>query len=181
MAATYNWYTDRTEAEWAAEAAMFRQRAADCRHRSAESWERSDTDGFLSQWASDSMARHYDLCAELCDTQGEREMNALFDLDGNLVSTRIIDTQYGSAWLTTEEHVKSGGRQFVNPSHARKGVTRYRNLKAKGYTIGTILVRCGVFSRAGGAMQVYDVIEPLREATNIKIISTDNGIGEDWK
>lgn len=36
-----------------------------------------------------------------------------------------------------------------------------------------------MFSRSGGAMQVYGVIEPLRDATDIEIISTDNGIGED--
>lgn len=171
---SFNWYAERTAAEWAKAADDFRQNAKDCARRSQESWERSDTDGFLSQWASDSMARHCDACANLCDTQGIQTRKALFRLDGSLASTQLVSTQYGVAWRTTDG-------QWVNPSHAKKGVTRYRNLKAKGYTLGTVRIRCGVFQRSGsGPFQVCDVIEPLRDTKDIEIITTDNGIGENW-
>lgn len=176
---SYNWYAQRTPEQWAAEADNFRRYAKESAQRAIESFDRCDTDGFLSQWASDSMALHYRACAELCDTQGLAEKPALFDLAGNLVSTRMINGQYGCAWLTTEDHVRSGGSQFVNPSHARKAATRHRNLKIKGYTEGTVRIRCGVFPRSSGPTQVIDVIEPLRDTTDIEIITTDIGIGED--
>jgi hypothetical protein len=176
----FNWYTERTAEQWAQQADTFRRMARECAQRAIESFERCDTDGFLSQWASDSMARYYRTCAELCDAHGMQERPALFDLAGNLVSTRTIQSQYGTAWLTTEEHVRAGGSQFVSPSKARKGVTRYRNLKAKGYTLGTIRIRCGVFQRSGGSWQVCDVIEPLNDTQDIEILKTDNGIGENW-
>jgi len=169
----FNWYTVRTPEQWAIEADNFRTLAKECAQRSRESFERCDTDGYLSQWAADSMARHYHTCAELCDAQGMQERIALFDLDGKLAATRMVTTQYGTAWLTRDG-------KFVNPSRAKKGVTRYRNLKAKGYTEGTIRIRCGVFSRSDGPYQVVDVIEPLRDTTDVEIITTDNGIGENW-
>jgi sucrose-6-phosphate hydrolase SacC (GH32 family) len=176
----FNWHQERTDAEWSAQAANFRQMAKEAAQRAIESFDRCDTDGFLSQWASNSMSQHYRICAELCDTQGMRECPALFDLAGNLVSTRMIDGQYGRSWLTTEEHVRAGGRQFVSPSRARKGAVRHRNLKIKGYTVGTIKIRCGVFQRSGGSYQVTDVTEPLRDTRDIEIICTDNGPGENW-
>jgi hypothetical protein len=174
-----NWYTDRTPEQWATEAANFRRMAAESARRANESYERCQEDGFLSQWASNSMSLFYRACAELCDAQGVQEREALFDLAGNLVSTRMINGQYGCAWLTTEEHVRAGGTQFVNPSKAKKGVVRYRNLKSKGYTVGTVAIRCGVFSRSDGPWPVY-AAEPLHDTINITVIRTDNGIGENW-
>jgi hypothetical protein len=175
----FNWYQERTDAEWLEQAAKFRQMAKDCVKCASESFDRCGTDGFLSQWASDSMARHYHACADLCDNQGIVERPALFDLAGNLVSTHMIDGQYGCAWLTTEEHVRAGGRQFVNPSHASKAAVRHRNLKIKGYTMGTVKIRCGVFQRSSRSYQVIDVTEPLRDTRDIEIITNDNGIGKD--
>jgi len=172
------WYEDRTPEQWAEWARVLRGYAQESAQRAIESYERCQEDGFLSQWASNSMANHYRIAAKLCDTQGYAEHNALFDLDGNLVSTRLIDGKYGLSWLTSDEHVNAGGRRFVNPSTARKGQTRYNNLRAKGYTVGTIRVRSGVFARSGGSYQVYDVVEPLRDATP-EIVTTDNGVGED--
>lgn len=173
---TVQWYQDRTDAEWDTEAARLRQAAADSARRSTESWERSDTDGFLSQWAGDTMARHYRACANLCDARGLAEHTALFDLHSNLVSTQQVDGQYGWAWRTTDEHVAAGGRRFVNPSRASHPQTRYDNLRKKGYTVGIIRVRSGVFARSGsaGSYQVFDCVEPLRDAKP-EIIKVDNG------
>jgi hypothetical protein len=172
-----NWYETRTPAQWATEAQRLRAEAAASARRSAESWERSDTDGYLSQWASNSMARRYRMCAELCDNHGLAEHTALFDLDGNLVSTRKVDGPYGWSWLTTDAHVNAGGRRFVKPSKARDPQTRYDNLRKKGYTLGTIRVRSGVFPRSGG-IQVIDCIEALKDATP-EIVRADNGPTQD--
>lgn len=170
-----NWYTARTAEQWAQLAAELRQQATDSHRRSAESFDRCDTDGFLSQWASDSMGRHYRACAELADNHGLAEHHALFTVDGELVSTQIIDGTYGMAWRTTDEHVAAGGRRFVNPSKAANPQKRYDNLRKRGYMIGTVRIRSGVFPRSGGAWQVLDMVEPLRDATEVEIVATDNG------
>lgn len=168
------WHEDRTPEQWAELAETFRGYARDRAQSAIDSFDRCDTDGFLSQWASNSMATHYRVAAELCDTQGLAEHPALFDLDGNLVSTRMIDGTYGAAWVTTDAHVAAGGRRFVNPSRAAKAQTRYDNLRKKGYVLGTVRMRSGVFSRSTGPYQVMDVIEPLKDA-KVEILSTDNG------
>lgn len=56
--------SDHTAAEYTA-------MAEDCIRREQESWERSDTDGFLSQWASNSMARTYRTLARLAANGGD--------------------------------------------------------------------------------------------------------------
>src|SRR5688572_6000895 len=48
-------YRGKTADQWRAE-------AKDCRKAREDSWERSDTDGFLSQAASQAMAGEYELC-----------------------------------------------------------------------------------------------------------------------
>src|SRR5207244_11723938 len=72
----------KTAEEWRAEAAQ-------CRKSSADSWERSDTDGFLSQWAADTMARRFDACAEIADNGGRAEQVTLYLTDGRIASTDL--------------------------------------------------------------------------------------------
>lgn len=79
-------------------ASELQQRAADKRQRAEESWERSDTDGFLSQWASDLGARLDDLNAEALELGGLVPVGVLVDKDGNIVPARIIETRYGPKW-----------------------------------------------------------------------------------
>lgn len=62
------------------------------------SFERCDTDGFLSQWASGQMARLYDALADLADNGGNWELPVLEDLDGKEVNAKIIHTRYGTKW-----------------------------------------------------------------------------------
>ena len=74
------------------------EKAQACLQRSAESFERSDTDGFLSQWANDSTAVIYRSCAVLARAGGKWEVNVLEDLDGNEVKAKIINTRFGTKW-----------------------------------------------------------------------------------
>jgi hypothetical protein len=174
-----NWYETRTPEQWAALAADLREHAVACCQRADESFDRCDTDGFLSQWASQSQARHYHACAALADAQGWSSFRALFTLTGELVSQRIIDGKYGVAWLTTDDHVNAGGPRFVNPSRARSAQKRYDALRRKGYTVGTVQRRAGVFKREGGPWQLYDAVEPLRDAPELEIVTSDNGVQAD--
>jgi len=121
--------------------------AADARKRSSDSFDRCDTDGFLSQWASDVMARRYDWCAKVAGNGGRLEISAIFDLNGKLLSFDYREGQYGSYYL-----VKSPdwtGRPFVTTSGARKFRTRAANNAKKGVTEGTVSVPAYLDGRTG--------------------------------
>jgi hypothetical protein len=119
---------DHSAAEW-------REMAREDRQRAADSWERSDTDGFLSQWASGIMADAYDLAAELVEElAGDTTETALFDLDGNLLEARQVETRYGMSWLV----LSPAGDRWFNQSWARKDATRVANDAKKGIYVGTV-------------------------------------------
>ena len=63
-----------------------------------DSFERCDTDGFLSQWASNLTGRKLMLEAEIAENDGLGEFMALADADGNLVPAKVIDAKYGRCW-----------------------------------------------------------------------------------
>jgi hypothetical protein len=77
-----------------------RRKAADHRSDAAASFERCDTDGFLSQWASDINARAADRNADIADHGGmwTFERVILERLDGSPVEARRVDTRYGERW-----------------------------------------------------------------------------------
>jgi hypothetical protein len=76
----------------------FRESAAQHRKDEQDSWERSDTDGFLSQWASGINARLDDVKAEIADADGLGvfERTGLVTLDGEPVESKVVETRYGT-------------------------------------------------------------------------------------
>lgn len=164
--------TTRTADEW-------RAAAQACRERSAESFERCDTDGFLSQWASDSTARLYDAVAKVADEGGYMEYPALFIADdetGAPASTHLFDGEFGECWVLTDEAMTAAGttKRFINPSKARKGATRAKNMRAKGFTEGRIRVLAGV--KLVGNMTLHPVTVPLLDelkAGNYTIVTRE--------
>lgn len=118
-------------------AAALRQQAADSRKRAAESWERSDTDGFVSQWASNITADELIMKAELIEAGGSYERDLLFDLQGNLVLAVEIETRYGWAWMIKDpDNPKGPALGFFNESRAQKRETKIKNDAKKGYYVG---------------------------------------------
>src|SRR6476661_6496069 len=84
-----------------------------------DSFERCDTDGFLSQWASGLNAQKHRLQAEIEDNGGKWEFPALFDLDGNLVPAKLISTRYGMSWALLDPANPEGSfLGFFNDSQA---------------------------------------------------------------
>jgi hypothetical protein len=80
-------------------AAQCREQARQARQRSAESFERSDTDGFLSQWASDLTAQRWEQQAKLVEAGGTWPFSALFDAEtGEMVPAKVVTTRYGRKW-----------------------------------------------------------------------------------
>ena len=118
---------------------QWRQMAREARHRSAESWERSDTDGFLSQWASDTMAARYSDNATIADDGGMIEYPALFDLDGHVIRARYFEGTYGWCWMVLDQEGQRTG-QYLTESGARKASTRMANNRKKGFTIGRVMI-----------------------------------------
>lgn len=158
-------YTDPTRHS----AQEWKDKATECARRSAESWERSDTDGFLSQWASDSMAHFYRDLAEVAATGGRRDLPWLFDAKTGLPldegSWRWVQTRYGSS-------VAIGDRPntlWFRPSQARKGAVREANDRAKGfvwgvvacdvvlYQYGTTVLMTGYAAKIGAELTVVSV------------------------
>ena len=77
-----------------------RNAAAQHRQDAAESWERSDTDGFLSQWASGINAQVHDRQAEIAEAGGVWTFSRtrLVTLDGQETDAREVQTRYGRKW-----------------------------------------------------------------------------------
>jgi hypothetical protein len=92
-----------------ATAAELRAEAAAHDTAVAESWERSDTDGFLSQWASGLTAAEKRMKADLLDAGGVSTFPGLFTADGTRVKAKLIDTAYGTSWALMDADGKFTG------------------------------------------------------------------------
>ncbi len=76
-----------------------RAAAAADRQAAADSFERSDTDGFLTQWAHGITAREHDLAAAIADKGGLWTFPGLFDTaSGARVEARMVDGKFGRVW-----------------------------------------------------------------------------------
>jgi len=89
-----------------------RQMAADRHRRSQESFERSDTDGFLSQWAADMMARLYSDAADLAEADWHHDFPCLMDGDRR-IDAKLLCGDRGSYWLLGDDEATKYGRRFV--------------------------------------------------------------------
>ncbi|MFD1145901.1 hypothetical protein [Saccharothrix hoggarensis] len=169
------WSADRTPEEWAALAEGLRM-AARGRHAAArESFDRCDTDGFLSQWAATSTAEKAELAAQLADAQGLWDFPALFNLAGELVSAREVQGRYGWSWvLDDEKHIAAnGGSRWVNTSRSSNEATQAAYLRRKGYTQGVIRARGRVKATSGGGFSVHywiGLVDP--ELTSYEVVRT---------
>lgn len=95
----------KTAAEYRADAASNLQEAHD-------SFERSDTDGFLTQWSCGLTAELSSTRAKILEANGTDTFIGLYD--GNRrVAAREIDTQYGSSWLLSDDEAARYGRKFI--------------------------------------------------------------------
>lgn len=132
----------RTACEWeqvAVAATESERRSYQSQH---ESWERSDTDGFLSQWASGSMAREYHAKAQWARNHGYTTETALALLDGTIAAVGVREGQYGPYYLVSAEAQEALGlaKPFVTTSKARD----YRKAKVANAKKGVKLVRVSV-------------------------------------
>lgn len=136
-------------------AAEYRSAAASARKAEAESWERSDTDGFLSQWGNREMAKRYDHLASIAENGGMMQTLALF-LDGEFASADQRSGQFGLYWILNDAAAEKHGKRFFNPSKAKNATERD---KARGFTFGYVSVAAYESTRTGGAEIDTDAIK----------------------
>lgn len=84
-----------------------------------ESWERSDTDGFLSQWAHQMTAQRNLKEVELLRNGGHARFAVLCDAEGNVVADRIYEftNQFSHGvdrkWRLPDDLADKLGRKWV--------------------------------------------------------------------
>lgn len=112
--------------------------AAAAVRRSQQSWENSDTDGALTQWANDAMARFYGDLAAVAANGNRRQIPWLFDaatdLPLDLGSWRWVKTRFG-------HDVAIGERPdtvWFRPSQAADPAVREARDRAKGFVWGVV-------------------------------------------
>lgn len=158
-------YQGKTASEW-------RAKAQEARRVSAASFENSDTEGFVSQRANDSLALQYDDNARLAENGGRWTFPYPADLDGNLMpNARLVETQYGWSWVWDG----SDGRPvWFRASSARKAATRRANNARKGVVMA--MVEADAESRLSGSWSVY--FEPAKR--NLSADPSASVVGE-WE
>jgi hypothetical protein len=91
-----------TQAERKEEADALRAEAGQHEQDAADSFERSDTDGFLSQWASQKMASLKRAEAEIAGNGGEAYfVRTLLTNEGGVIvrEARVVETRFGTRWV----------------------------------------------------------------------------------
>lgn len=114
-------------------ATELRAEAAQHDRDAQESFERCDTDGFLTQWASGLTAQEKRAQAEIEENGGLSDFPALFDLEGNYVPAKLINGRYGLAWTLVDDEGTFTG-EFVSAFPKRRAT-----IVGKGYTEGRVL------------------------------------------
>jgi len=90
--------------------------ATACEQRKEESFERCDTDGFLSQWANGINANLYRRQAELVANGGMARFPGLFEGDRR-VAAKLIETRFGESWILRDDEAAKFGRKFIPNSY----------------------------------------------------------------
>ena len=93
----------------------FRADAAIAIERSAESWERSDTDGCLTQWACGWTERLSKAKAQIREEGDTAEFIGLWEGDRR-VRAKQIETKFGSCWLLHDDEqdlIAKRGKKFL--------------------------------------------------------------------
>jgi hypothetical protein len=103
----------------AAKIAELDRQIAETNQRVQESWERSDTDGFLSQWAGGLTASKLQLEKEILINGGTSVFPGLYTSDMVRVPAKAIVVAHprgwgeDTVWMLTPEAAKTYGRMFI--------------------------------------------------------------------
>jgi hypothetical protein len=116
--------------------AMARQRS----ERAEESFERCDTDGFLSQWALNSHAEIYRKLAQLADNGGMADVLFLCDLETErILDAKVVQGRFGLCWLIDGSEYGEDRPRFASYCPARESTLAKRGLKEKYIEVPVVL------------------------------------------
>jgi hypothetical protein len=116
------------------------------------------------QNTQDRVFRQYDeLVKSFALTDGLMDQTALFDLDGNWVPAKLVDSKYGTSWLVLDENNRSTG-VFV-PFASKKRETQAK----RGYVEGRVRVPAEV--TLGGGFRPSCGISPVGPQGTTKPVS----------
>ena len=135
--------------------------------RRAESFERCDTDGFLSQFALSVQANEYRKWADLAENNYQDYFETLADMEGNLVPCRKIETKFGLSYgvYATFEDAQNCGNIIKWVGMGKRAA------KNKGYKIVTVSAEATVVFGGGYTPRVYTVpVNPVHKPENSTII-----------
>lgn len=105
---------------------VLRQEAADREQMAHESFERCDTDGFLSQWAHGFIAQEKRAHADLLENNGEHVFTGLYEGDRR-VAAKVIQVKNKfsykteSTWILRDDEASKFGRKFIPFDYSGKG------------------------------------------------------------
>lgn len=125
-----------------------RERAGAHDRAAADSFERSDTDGYVTQWAHGLNGQKDRIAARIAENNGYADFPALFDRSGALVPARECETRYGWAWRLLDADGEPVG--WFNPSRAKDWRRRLRADAAKGFFVGVVALPAYADMRGGG-------------------------------
>lgn len=165
-------------AEARKKAAELREMARGKDQDAVDSFDRCDTDGALSQWASGITADKYRLQADIAENGGMWPFPALFDLEGNLVPAREAYGQYGAFWSLLDADGNRTGQTF-NESKAQSDKVKIRNDARKGYYVGSVLAPARVVTRGQSVTSVACHIDRNDGGWDPKAMVLDNGKDEE--
>jgi hypothetical protein len=116
--------------DFAAEAARYEAAASQDLQNASDSFERCDTDGFVSQWASGITADLNREKARICRQEGLDTFNGLYSGDTR-VRAKVVNGRFGYVWLIDDcdQHL-TGGRAFI-PTGKRSKVQRELGLSER--------------------------------------------------
>lgn len=134
--------------------------------RAEESFQRCDTDGFLSQWAAGISAQKHRLAAQVAEAGGVWSFPALFDVEtGERVPAKLIDGRYGTCWALVDEDGRFTG-QFIKAFPAREAT-----MAKKGFREGREMAPAMAKIEGRGT--------GLSGSAWAAIVRTDDGTGRD--
>jgi hypothetical protein len=96
-----------------ADAVALRAMAAASRKAAHDSFERCDTDGFLSQCALDITARQFERQAHIAEAGGLAEFTGLYQGERRVAARLVPGFRGRSTWLLRDDEAERFGRRFV--------------------------------------------------------------------
>lgn len=108
-----------------------RDAAMDCLYRQEDSFQRSDTDGFLSQWANGLQANLHMEQATIIENGGRAQFCGLYEGDRR-VAAKIVTSQFNghyiTSWMLRKDEAEKFGRRYI-PVNTNSRIQKKLNLR----------------------------------------------------